>query len=913
MNYVALSLNGSWEMGYSREAYHEKECPDVAYYPIENAVPSYWEDMVDIFCKQPFYGKLKTSEYGIQHYPISNYVPDMTLPNILGNFYYKKTFLCADINKDAELHFEGVQNTVTIWINGTYIGHHEGYSVSFDIKVPDGIIKNGENTIILSVSNYYLQGYDERPVTGLTTRASNRGTGGITGDVELRVYNNPIRDVVIFVSEDLDEVSVKIEGVSKADYSWQVLDGENVLKSGKGKECENFAFSTDGLLFWSPESPKLYTLEVTCEGSTLSRVFGVKKLVPDKSHLKLNNKPYFLRGICEHCYYPETVHPNHDIVFYRNVIKKVKSLGFNFIRFHTYVPEEEYMQAADELGMLVQVEAPNNSSVEHWEEIVKICRRHTCVAIYCWGNENPIYEAEVEHLSKLAKIVHEETDLLFSPMSALPMAEYNFVYPETEATTMEPFPHHEPRMKALGEFSDLYNSYAWGKLSYRSVAQADPELIDKWNVVYNKPRLSHEICINGTYTDLSIKDRYKDTRIGKTEMFSSIEKHLEDKGLLKKAPMYFNNSSQWQRRVRKYCFEATRRCEHMAGFDFLGPIDTHWHTFGYDVGMMNEFYELKPGETVRNVLMYNSESVLLSDVMRKTNYKSGEEHTFGIYTSYYGKEEIDCATLSLYLMADGKVFAKEKIDVKNIKNGKVSKLYDWCVNMPCIEKPLALKLYVTLDSAELFCENEWELYVFPEAKNVETKGLIVSDGMTKDELKKLLNKGENIVIFGTEPFASLPTTFDISIAGRTTGNLATVISDHPIMKDFPHEGFCGWQFNQLMEKGNAVCFENDDVVFNPIIDVASSHKNIMKQSALFEFRALGGKLVVCSFDFKEDDPCADWLKKEILSYAMSNEFLPVDELDETHLDLLLSGKVKEDSTATNFAFNPNDVTRKKKN
>ena len=55
------------------------------------------------------------------------------------------------------------------------------------------------------------------------------------------------------------------------------------------------------------------------------------------------------------------------------------------------------------------------------------------------------------------------------------------------------------------------------------------------------------------------------------------------------------------------------------------------------------------------------------------------------------------------------------------------------------------------------------------------------------------------------------------------------------------------------------------------------------------------------------------MKKEILSYAMSNEFEPADELDEKHLDLLLSGKVQKDSSATNFAFNPNDITRKKKN
>ena len=93
--------------------------------------------------------------------------------------------------------------------------------------------------------------------------------------------------------------------------------------------------------------------------------------------------------------------------------------------------------------------------------------------------------------------------------------------------------------------------------------------------------------------------------------------------MLEKAPLYFNNSSEWQRRIRKHCFEETRLCNNLAGFDFLGPIDTHWHTFGYDVGMMNEFYELKPGETVRNVLMYNSPTIVLNDLKTKYNYYSG--------------------------------------------------------------------------------------------------------------------------------------------------------------------------------------------------------------------------------------------------------------------------------------------------
>ena len=86
----------------------------------------------------------------------------------------------------------------------------------------------------------------------------------------------------------------------------------------------------------------------------------------------------------------------------------------------------------------------------------------------------------------------------------------------------------------------MYSSYANGHHSYFSL-NADAEEIDRWSAVYGKPRVSHEICIDGTYTDLSLKSRYKGTRVGNTEMFTSLEQHLEEKGLLKNAALYFRN------------------------------------------------------------------------------------------------------------------------------------------------------------------------------------------------------------------------------------------------------------------------------------------------------------------------------------------------------------------------------------
>ncbi len=910
--YTSFSLSGTWEMDYAKDAYLDTKVPVVKWEPVKNAVPGYWEDMTDSFLMAPFFCKLEINPlYGLQQYPISGVVPDMALPNIVGNFFYRRTFCCENIVGDACLHFEGVQNAVSVWINGTYLGRHEGYSAPFAVQIPEGLLVDGENEVILSISNHRLMGYGGEPVSGLTSRAANECTGGITGELTLRVYTGPLRDAAVLISEDCKTASVQITAVSEAEYTWSVWDGETELKTGKANG--DFSFSTEGLEFWSPESPKLYTLRIECEGSLLLRQFGVRKLTVDGTDFRLNGVPYYLRGICEHCYFPETVHPDHNISYYREMIKTFKKLGFNFIRFHTFIPAEEYMQAADELGMLLHVETPNNTSEAEWKEIVTFCRRHTSVVIYCGGNELWVDEDYIEHFRKCAADVHARTDAFFTPMNAIRGLEYAFPKESALDPDMktEPFLHHPGRFKLVDEFTDMYASYPLGQLSYNSLT-ADPKKVDNWSVVYNKPRVTHEICIDGTYADLSLKDRYRGWKIGKTDMFSSIERHLEEKGVLHKAPLYFKNSSEWQRRIRKHCFEAVRRCHKLGGYDFLGPIDTHWHTFGYDVGMMNEFYELKPGETVRNVRMYNSPTVLLTDLDRRSNFTEGEVLETGIHASYFGERDLIGGILTIRLSLSGKVIYRKEVEVDRLPNGKISKLYDLQFTLPEVKKPADMKLYVTLDGDGLFTENEWELYLFPKVEMPSYGDLLVSDGMTDKELFDALEQGKDVLIFGAEPFVSRDTSFRISLAGRTSGYLATVIADHPVMRDIPHEGFCGWQFAELLTGGKSVCFD-DSVPFNPIVEVAPTHKCVVRQASLFEYRALSGRLLVCGFRFDENDPMAQYLRARLIEYAKSDAFCPADAIDRAGLAALLSDTYTKTAENTNFAMNQNDITATRRN
>ncbi len=921
MKDLKISLNGTWLADYiSNEPYISEIEPSLGTYAElkDNTeavtavpVPGYFEDMGDLFRSTPLHTKLSYNPlYTLQRYPQTGYVPDMALPNPYGSFVYNRKFNIDEPSfSECELYVGGVQNTLSAWINGVYLGRHEGYSAEFFLKVPENTLKAGENNITLAVSNNRLSGYMGRPVSGLTSRAANECTGGIWGDVELRFYPDGLRDVWVSTAPDLTSFTLKCIGGELSVKNVEIYDGKKLILSATVPEGESeINISSVGFGLWSPDSPKLYTALVKTEDQRLSRRFGIRRLTASGTKLCFNGSPYFFRGTCEHLYQPLTVHPTRDKKYYRRVLRTLKELGFNSIRFHTWVPMPEYMEAADEIGMILEVETPNNTTYAEWEDIVSSCRRFASVCAYSSGNEMVIDEDYIEHLRACAGYVHRESDSLFSPMSAMRGVEYHSY---GDCKVDEPFPHNPKRLAALSEFCDIYNSYALGLTSYEST-YGDHETLDKRNSVYKKPILSHEICIQGTYCDLSLEERYKGTRIGDTEFMSSVRRHLEDKGLLDKAPLYYKNSSLMQAVQRKYCFETLRRSETFAGYDFLGDIDTHWHTFGYCVGMMNEFYELKPGETRENVLRYNSDTVLLCDLPKSRNLLSGKKISLPLLVSNYGAY-IEKATLTVRVTAGSYTLMRREIRLSDIKQGEIIPIYTAELNIPRLEAPEIVRISARLSGQDVEADNLWELYAFPKVRSVtkkelRTKGITVAEDMSADELLKKLSAGESVVIFGTGPFPSVKTAYRLSVAGRTTGHLGTVISDHPITEKIPHEGFCSMQFKDMLNGGSSVILDYKKAPHEPIIDIITTYKNARREALLAEMQIGEGKLIICPMNFNESDPMAAFLKNAILEYAVSEEFAPKLKLTKAELALMLEADSITEEANANTAKNKNDIT-----
>ena len=897
-----MSLDGEWEMSYRPYAWESVHMPQFKGVKVKNAVPGYWEDMQADFRAAGMKDAFRINPwYEVQTFPITGRASDTTLPNIYGCFFYRRT-VELDEAKMALLAFEGVRNQVHVWVNGRYIDFRAGFSTPFEIAVPADALKKGPNEIVLAVSNNPNLGYCDY-VCGLTTRALFTSTGGINGKLRLRFPKSDLRDVYVTTAADLKSFTVNVSGADS--YRYEIADGGRIVAKGSAKG--SFALPSAGFEFWSPENPKRYELRISNAKGSYSQKFGIRRLVAEGEKFKLNGKPVYLRGVTEHCYFAKTVHLPRDLEYYRMITKKRKELGFNFVRFHTFVPPVEYLEATDELGMLVHMESPNFVSQSEYAAIIAFARRHPSVVIYCTGNETRIDRIAEAYLNDIANMVHERTDSLFSPMSAMRGIEY-YLMPGHDAIVKKPFPHDPERMARVAKYSDFFTSYQLGVTSYESLNFGSPEMLDKWGEVYcGKPRTSHEICIDGSYVDFSLEKLYPpDSPILKVGMFSGLRKQLQERGLYDRADTYFRNSCEWMRRIRKHCFEKLRAADRVAGYDFLGDINTHWHTFGYSVGMMDEFYRLKPGETVENVLRYNSAAVVLCDLGSDFNFTAGETRKVSFSVSNYDAPAPG-AKLSVVLTDESgaKVWSGETARL-DVAHGKLSKLGSFDVEFPKSGAARKYLLKAAFAGGAVKAGNEWEVYAFPVPAAPSKGDVRVVEKISKDELLKAMAAGEKVLLFGKGPFNALSSTYRIALAGRPSGDLATVVkAGHPALKGMPHEGFCGWQFRRLMEGGHSVQLEAG-VPFDPIIDVASSAKYVIRQSSLFEYRVGEGRLLVCSFKFGDSDPAAKWLKARLVEYAASGDFAPAHAITIAQLKAVLEAPLLTGAKNDNRARNPAD-------
>ena len=172
-----------------------------------------------------------------------------------------------------------------------------------------------------------------------------------------------------------------------------------------------------------------------------------------------------------------------------------------------------------------------------------------------------------------------------------------------------------------------------------------------------------------------------------------------------------------------------------------------------------------------------------------------------------------------------------------------------------------------------------------------------------------MNTGSDVLLIGAGELQSNPMSFQISLPGRTAGNLATVIEPHPLTDCFEHDGFCSWPFFHIMNDASCIYYSPETAVpFQPIIEIVSSYKWIRKQAALAELLVGKGRLLISTFNLSANGPAEKWWFSNLLHYMESSDFNPAVCITLDELCTLFADGTSAAGINTNVAANANDIT-----
>ncbi|HEY9048159.1 MAG TPA: glycoside hydrolase family 2 TIM barrel-domain containing protein [Ohtaekwangia sp.] len=426
---------------------------------------------------------------------------DPTLLYYEGTIWYKKTFNYTKTSATNRLYlyFGAVNYQAHIYLNGKKLGSHKGGFTPFNLEIPDNLLKPTDNFLVVKVDNKRLA--DEIP----TLNTDWWNYGGITRSVQLvELPSEYIADYMLQLDRSSTDTKkpvitgwVNIAGGNTQKITIEIPE----LKVKKSFAAEHGTASVriaaPELQYWSPENPKIYTVNITSEKDKLQEKIGFRTIDVKEKQVLLNGKPVFLKGICIHEEIPEEMRRAHGARDAVKLLSWAKDLGCNIVRLAHYPHNESMTRVADSLGLMVWSEIPvywtiNFASASVYENakqqlIDMINRDHNRASVVLWsvGNETPVSAARNIFMKSLLETARAQD------ATRLVSAALEVTYTKDKNIIDDP----------LGEYVDIVavNEYlGW----YSGLPDACAKAV--WEVKYNKPLFFSETgaeAVSGFHAD----------------------------------------------------------------------------------------------------------------------------------------------------------------------------------------------------------------------------------------------------------------------------------------------------------------------------------------------------------------------------------------------------------------------------
>jgi beta-galactosidase len=292
--------------------------------------------------------------------------------------YRKRFHLDAPLDGRVFLGFDGVMTNATVFLNGMQVGQHIGGFLPFTVELTQLLVP-GANDLGVIVDGRLL---NVPPLGNLNGAAAIDFVtpAGIYRDAQLRVVpqtyvadvfakpvdvlsSRPSLDLAITVNSP---VTVK----DKMTLAIEVLDGSKKIASKtlnrkirRGNDVIRTQLQNLPVSLWSPDSPKLYTVRVTLTGSavpthTVNVRTGFRQATFEVGGFFLNGERMQIMGLSRHQMFPYTGMAASARLQARDAQVLKSELNCNMVRCSHYPPSPHFLDACDELGLMVWEEPP---------------------------------------------------------------------------------------------------------------------------------------------------------------------------------------------------------------------------------------------------------------------------------------------------------------------------------------------------------------------------------------------------------------------------------------------------------------------------------------------------------------------------------------------------------------------------
>ncbi len=304
--------------------------------------------------------------------------------------WYRRVF---DIpNKDAgrriAIEFDGAFRSALVFLNGFFIGRNDNGYAPFRFDLTDFVNYGSKNYLVVRLDASFGDGWFYEGA-GLyrhvwLTKKDALHLGEWESTVHTKLDGNTARLSLAAIVENARH------RVELCRVRWRVLDpaGKEVatadgptLPAAAALPAESSASATiSDPALWSPETPNIYTAVVTVESDGKVRdaeriTFGIRDLKwdPDKGFF-LNGKSVKIKGTCNHQDHAGVGAALPDQL-QRYRIAVLKEMGSNAVRTSHNMPTPEWVEACDQLGMMMMCEtrlmSSNSEGLAQLEVMVK--------------------------------------------------------------------------------------------------------------------------------------------------------------------------------------------------------------------------------------------------------------------------------------------------------------------------------------------------------------------------------------------------------------------------------------------------------------------------------------------------------------------------------------------------------------